>query len=368
VKKGISRRAVLACMPSAWAAAANVGKTNVRAFPLGSEFVRYPDPTTENPVVRLTHPGHSSVLPSATNHFISVKSRFLVFSADRTGKFSPYRLDLRSGIMNSLAETTQMDPRSLSLDPREHSVYFLDNGALRSVGLQNRKEDRIVVEEGVTAFSSGFAGEFAIVQKRALKLVSGRESRMLADGVDGNCLLQPGGRGCLFWRGNDEVREYWYVATNGASRPVLVAKGTVSNAFWSSQGQSVLFLRHVESGPLHSAEIHEVSPQTCDERCISPTTQFAAFAPNENDSVFVGASGSRVQPHIVLLLRSPHRELTLCEHHAKQAASVSPVFSPDSRRVYFESDRDGKTALYSVNVERLVEPTELSLHAAAAAA
>jgi oligogalacturonide lyase len=52
-----------------------------------------------------------------------------------------------------------------------------------------------------------------------------------------------------------------------------------------------------------------------------------------------------------------HRELTLCEHRASNPSAVSPVFSPDSRRVYFQSDHEGKSALYSVNVEKLVEPT-----------
>jgi oligogalacturonide lyase len=49
--------------------------------------------------------------------------------------------------------------------------------------------------------------------------------------------------------------------------------------------------------------------------------------------------------------------MTLCEHHAKDATTVCPVFAPDSRRVYFQSDREGKAAIYSVNVESLVEPT-----------
>jgi oligogalacturonide lyase len=50
--------------------------------------------------------------------------------------------------------------------------------------------------------------------------------------------------------------------------------------------------------------------------------------------------------------------MTLCEHHATQPETVQPVFSPNSRRVYFQSDRDGKPALYAVNVESLVEPTD----------
>jgi oligogalacturonide lyase len=100
-----------------------------------------------------------------------------------------------------------------------------------------------------------------------------------------------------------------------------------------------------------------VKPEERKERCVTKTSQFAAFAPNEDDSVFVGASRSRAQPNIILLLRSAQREFTLCEHHSSNPAAVTPAFSPDSRRVYFQSDRDGKSAIYSVNVEQLVEPT-----------
>jgi oligogalacturonide lyase len=92
------------------------------------------------------------------------------------------------------------------------------------------------------------------------------------------------------------------------------------------------------------------------ETLVTPTSQFAAFSPNGDGSVFVGASRSKAQPDVMLLLRSGHSEMTLCEHHASQPAQVCPVFSPDARRVYFQSDRQGKPAIYSVNVELLVEP------------
>ena len=52
------------------------------------------------------------------------------------------------------------------------------------------------------------------------------------------------------------------------------------------------------------------------------------------------------------------RELTLCEHRAKDPRTVSPIFSPNSQRVFFQSDRDGKMAIYSMVVDRLVESTE----------
>ena len=120
----------------------------------------------------------------------------------------------------------------------------------------------------------------------------------------------------------------------------------------------MLFLRDVEGrAGVKLSEIHEVSTDSPREECVASTSSFAAFAPNGDASVFVGASRSKAQPTVILLVRSVRRELTLCEHRARDARAVSPVFSPDSRRVYFQSDHEGKRALYSVNVELLVEPT-----------
>jgi oligogalacturonide lyase len=34
------------------------------------------------------------------------------------------------------------------------------------------------------------------------------------------------------------------------------------------------------------------------------------------------------------------------------------LFSPDSQKIHFQSDRDGKPAIYGMGVERLVEKTE----------
>jgi oligogalacturonide lyase len=118
-----------------------------------------------------------------------------------------------------------------------------------------------------------------------------------------------------------------------------------------------LFLREVPKNDVFISEVREVKPEEGKERCVSKTSQFAAFSPNEDDSVFVGASRSKAQPNIILLLRSAQRELTLCEHHSSNPMDVRPAFSPDSRRVYFQSNREGKPAIYSVNVEQLVEPT-----------
>jgi oligogalacturonide lyase len=59
------------------------------------------------------------------------------------------------------------------------------------------------------------------------------------------------------------------------------------------------------------------------------------------------------------MLRSVRRELTIAEHKASDANAVHVVFTPDSQRIFFQSDRQGKPAIYSMNVDRLVEKTSL---------
>lgn len=349
--RGITRRSLLALLPAG--VSAQIGK-KAKPLPRIGEFVPFSDPTTEARIVRLTSPASASWLPGVWNRFISVKDRFLVFSSDRNGRAAPFQLDLHAGVARQVADTSALAPLSLCLDDRQRLLWLIDGGVLKEITLANQRVRAIT--EGVDAFAAAPGGEFAIVRRGRLELLN--PARPIAEDVGPFCLMAPGGRGCLFLRqtGSDE-REYWLAPLDSEIKPVLLAKGRVSDPFWAPGGKSLLFLRDVPGTNGVFSEIHEAVPGSAAERCVAPTSQFAAFAPNGDASVFVGASRSKAQPTIILLIRSVKRELTLCEHRASRPASASPVFSPDSRRVYFESDREGKPALYSVNVELLVEPT-----------
>jgi oligogalacturonide lyase len=104
--------------------------------------------------------------------------------------------------------------------------------------------------------------------------------------------------------------------------------------------------------------IRECSPDQNSDKLVARTSQFAHFGCNANTSVFVGASQNRAAPYILILLRLTRRELSLCEHRASNPAMVAPIFSADSQQIFFESDRDGKPAIYKVHVSQLVEETE----------
>jgi oligogalacturonide lyase len=340
------------------AAALEIGK-KTRPLPGVGEFVRFVDPTTENIVVRLTSLTGNSYVPPPPNRFVSTKERVLVFSSDRSGKLLPYHVDLHTGLARLITEAKKLDPDSLTLLDKRLAVHFRDGDSLVEAEFGSKKVRTLMT--GIEAFCPDATGSgFYVIREGKLEQVTGNESVPLADNASGPCLARPHGKGCLYQRRTSAIsRELWYApAPESGSQPVQVASGPVSEPFWSSSGESVLFLRDVPKGEVVLSEIHEVYIDKPAEICVAPTSQFAAFSPNEDGSVFVGASRSKAQPDVILMLREPHREMTLCEHRATHPANVRPAFSPDSRRVYFQSDHQGKSAIYSVNVELLVEPTE----------
>jgi len=353
---------MLATLPAALAAQTSRSRPKGKQLPSVGEFVRITDPTTETTLVRLTTLKSSAYLPAAANRFVSVKDRYLVFSSDRNGALAPFQVDLRSGAVRQLANPARLAPQSLCLDPKERWLYFLDGDQLARVDVTKKEAKRQAPESvagDVSAFSLGQNGVVFVVRRGNLqRLEDAGGSLLLAAEVGKLCSAQPsrGGQGCLFSRELSATeRQFWY-SSDSSSRPLLLAKGSISCPFWEPDGQSVLFLRESLRNDVSLMEIHEVGLDGKSERCIAPTSQFASFSPNFDASVFVGASRSKAQPNVVLLLRSAKREMTLCQHHASSAIAVSPVFSPDARRVYFQSDEEGKPALYSVNVELLVEP------------
>jgi Tol biopolymer transport system component len=348
-----TRRAVLSAIPLVLSAQVKKAKP----LPTAGEFTRLTDGVTENVIVRLTNPAYTNKLSGSGNAFVSLKERTLVFSSNRAGRLAPFQVDLRNGVLRQIAEAEKLDPRSLCLDRLQKSVYFLDGDHLCEAPLG--KSGGQTLADGVTWFRLGqdgvmFAirgGKVMYRESGGFKVVAGAEQAV-------ECWPQPGGAGCLFARATGgEDSEFWYAQMKGVTQPAkLLAKGRIRTPFWDADGQSILFLRDVtDKASVVKAEIHQCG-LSGEEKCLAPTSQFVAFSPNGDCSVFVGASRSHAQPNVLLMLRSPNREMTLCEHASKHPADVLPSFSPDSRRVYFESEHEGNPAIYSVNVEYLVEP------------
>ena len=74
--------------------------------------------------------------------------------------------------------------------------------------------------------------------------------------------------------------------------------------------------------------------------------------------MFVGASGSKASPYVLLLSRAAKREFTLAEHRAGDAVTVAPVFTTNNQTILFMSDRHGKPAIYLMPVDKLVSEAD----------
>jgi len=163
-------------------------------------------------------------------------------------------------------------------------------------------------------------------------------------------------RAQIVYRQGDEA--LWLVNSDGQQTHKLrVAEGHVGPANWAPDGKTLLYLNFPDD-PKQLNTIREQTPDTNTDKLVAKTSQFIQFGTNRDTTVFVGASRNIASPHVLILLRVTHRELTLCEHKASHPETVNPMFSPDSQRIYFQSDRHGKPAIYCMQVQKFVEKTE----------
>jgi oligogalacturonide lyase len=277
-------------------------------------------------------------------------------------------MDLKKGESEQLTEAEALDASSLCLLADERSFCYFDGLWLRQTELPNLRAREIYQlpegwnrGRGLSVSGDGLHATFvearggvsrlrllAIAKKSATTIVE-------AEAAISVPVPRPRRAGILYRQGGDSL---WLVNYDGRdNRRLKLAPGGIGPAHWSSDGRSVFYLSF-PLDPRAPSAVREHVPDSNADQLVSPTSQFAGFSPNGDASVFVGASSNKASPHVLLLLRSTRRELTVCEHRASDPASVAPLFSADSQRVYFQSDRHGKPAIYCLRVDRLVEKTE----------
>jgi len=140
-------------------------------------------------------------------------------------------------------------------------------------------------------------------------------------------------------------------------RQLKLAAGQVGPANWAADGKSLLYLS-MPADPAQITTIRECLPDNNGDSLVAKTSQYAHFGFNPPATVFVGACRSVASPTILIMLRSTRRELTLCEHKASHPEMTAPRFSPDTQRLYFLSDREGKPAVYCLHVDKFLERTD----------
>ncbi|HEX5230454.1 MAG TPA: hypothetical protein VFW44_22235 [Bryobacteraceae bacterium] len=358
----LTRRSFVASLASAGAC---VAADKGQAYP--SEAKRYADEATENYVVRLTDPAHQSWLPAFYSRAISHKNDFLLYSSDRSGVTQAYRLDLKNGQSHALTGLPALIPSSLTLAAEDRDFAYL---AGRSMHLDRinggharevyRAEDGFTLGSGLSLSEDGLIAVLleekpGLSRLRLITMRTGAATTVVESPVSiADPQPRPKRAGVLYRR-NDEL---WLVNYDGAqNRKLRIAPGGLATPLWSADGRTIDYL-NIPEDPKKLHNLREFTPDSNDDQFVANTTQFAGFNRNGDTSVFVGASGSKASPYMLLLVRSVKRELTLCEHRASDPRQVTAFFSPNSQRVIFQSDRDGKMAIYSIAVDRLVADTD----------
>ena len=358
-----SRRWFVAALPAACFAQ---GNTKGRVLP--SAVKRYPDPSTEFTVVRLTDPVYTSRLPAPYGRVVSHRSNSLLYGSDSSGKFQAYQMDLKNGQARQLTDAENLDPAFLTLLPEDRGFCYLDGNRVMSAALPHLHEREVYkIPEGFESgpgFSVAEDGQYAALVERKgsmhrLRLVhmTDGSAQTLAEGDQEmrDPIPRPKRASVLYRSG----AALWLVNYDGKQNYQLrLADGDCGPALWSPEGRAVLYLNYpADPHKLHN--LREFTPDTNSDKMLANTTQFVQFGCNADASVFVGASGSKASPHVLLLVRSVKRELTLAEHRAHDPQLVDPIFAPNSQRIFFTSDQHGKPAIYSMGIEKLVEETEL---------
>jgi Tol biopolymer transport system component len=356
-----TRRVFLLSGLASWAFAEQKGAV------VPSAWHRYSDPSTEFDVLRLTDPAYSCSLPAYYNRVLARHGGFLLYASDETGSPQACRMDLHSGESRRLTEATQLDASSIAMVADERSVCYCDGRALHHMTLGNLRTRPIyevaegwercpgasVADDGTALFGESRNGASRLQVVGLQK--GGARTVIEAPFILSHPQARPK-RAQILYRQADEA--LWLVNSDGTqNRKLPSAAGRIGPARWSPDGRTVLYLNFPDD-PTQLHALRECSPDQNTDKLVARTSQFAHFGCNTNTSVFVGASQNRAAPYILILLRLTRRELSLCEHRASDPAMVAPIFSADSQQIFFQSDRDGKPAIYKVHVSQLVEETE----------
>jgi oligogalacturonide lyase len=333
-----------------------------------SEWRRFADAVTSETVIRLTEPGYSSSLAAHYNRSVAESNNWLLYGCDRTGRMQAFRLDLKKGQSTQLTNSPAgVDAYSLSILPGDKAIIYFSGAGIWTTTLAKLAERQLYSAAEGWERAPGLAitrdGRYAafIERKngrsrlRMLPTAGGQPQTVIeTDFEAADAIPRPGTTQILYRQADAAL---WLVEADGRGpRKLELAPGCVGPAYFTQDGASLLYLSF-PADATQPVALRELSLEPNTDSLVVNTNHYAQFGFNRDASVFLGASGSIASPAITLLLRVNMRERMLCEHRSSQPARTMPMFSPDAQWVFFQSDRHGKSALYAIRVDKLVEKT-----------
>jgi len=260
-----------------------------------------------------------------------------------------------------------LDASSLTLTPDNRSFCYIAGRSLYVAAVSTLKERELYSAPEGWDFSGGMSvgpdgTHVTLVERkgeasriRMVALVQGGARTVIESPFAMSApVARPMRAQMMYLQGHEAL---WMVNLDGTqNRKLKLPAGGVGTPNWSGDGKTILYLNFPEDHTQLN-NLREFTPDSATDKLIGKTSQFVAFGANRDATVFVGAS-KNASPAVLLFLRAGHSERTMCEHKSSDPEAVAPLFAPDSQRIYFQSDRHGKAAIYSMHVEKLVEKTD----------
>lgn len=357
--RALSRRTFLAA-----AAASPAFATSGKGDEQPGDAQRFLDAATEFEILRINALEHNAWLPYPEHRAFTRKADSLIFASARDGSIQLYRHDFKPNKIRQLTGVSALDKDTFTLAAGDKFILYIDGRRIIQAGFSNLREkilgdipDGWAASPRLAVSDDGMSVLLASSQGAKTRIfIPGRTATMLAE-FDTPCdafLYRPRRSAAAVLTAGKA-----FIVTLDARppKPLKTAPGQVLHAAFSPTGDTLIYLlKPEEKGRLH--ELREINPESGADSLIAKTSQFGAFALNGDASVILGASASLAAPHLLLMVRSVKRELTLCEHRAPSALQARPQFAPNSNRIAYQTDRHGNSVLYAMNVERLVEPTD----------
>ncbi|HYO81337.1 MAG TPA: hypothetical protein VES20_08060 [Bryobacteraceae bacterium] len=332
---------------------------------VASELKRFRDPATEFELLRLTDPAVSnSWIPRSHLRSVAGRGNSLFYLSDRSGSIQAWRMQIATGESVRLTSAQNLHPEMASATFDDRSLIYFDDTELV---LSNGKRLRTLYTvpqpwRPQPPFAVSPAGQHAAFAEtdgeryrlRLLSLRGGAASTLHESTVPlAGAAFRPR-TGALLYRTPEAVTVTGLDGRN-ATRLKLPA-GAPGDAVWSADGAAVHYLLRTEAG--RPVQLRDHLLESGEDRLIGLTTHFHSVARNRDSSVFAGVSSSVAAPYLLLMIRAARRELAIAEHKATAPSRAIVVFSPDSQRVFYHTDREGKSAIYTIALERFVEKTQ----------
>jgi Tol biopolymer transport system component/beta-lactamase regulating signal transducer with metallopeptidase domain len=165
--------------------------------------------------------------------------------------------------------------------------------------------------------------------------------------------ISPDGRQVAYtWMDKDESMELRLVGLDHSEPRVLYRStevGWIELAEWSAGGQQVLALLHQKAGPVQIALVSVADGSVRVLKSLERRAPRKMSLSPDGRSIVCDFQARQDVPErdIYLLDTGTGREAPLVEHPAND---LSPLWTPDGKRVLFVSDRTGTFGIWAVNV------------------